>query len=92
MICVFVHLYLVSGSFSVKSSKILIQPDITYSDLLEIVHICFVTFVPSKKKVAIFILLSVKWSLKYVSSKFDQIRATQFLSRLFFPFLRHPGR
>jgi len=29
------------GSFRVKSSKILIQPDITDSDLLEILNSCF---------------------------------------------------
>jgi len=67
-------------SFRVKSSRV---PDITDSDLLEILHSCF----SHKKNVAKLLFFSVKWSLKYGSSKFDLIRTTHFLRRLISPVL-----
>jgi len=69
-----------TGSFRVKSSKILIQPDITDSDLLEILQL----LCPMKKLANFF---PVNRSCKYGSSKFDRKRATQFLQRLISPLL-----
>ena len=58
-------------TFRVKSSRV---PDITDSDLLEILHSCNV---PWNKFLSTFIF-SVKWSWKYGSSKSDRIGAIQF--------------
>jgi len=43
------NIYFTSGSFRDKSSRV---PEITDSDLLEILHSCYVTYVPWKNIVA----------------------------------------
>ena len=77
------------GSFQVKSSKILIQPDIIDSDFLENLHSCYIPWKKNSPKVFFF---SVKWPSKYGSSKFDQFRMTHFLWRLISQLLWHLGR